>query len=113
MDKRITPQPKPQRARHFIREWRLYRGLTQPQLAERIGKTHGAISQLETNKTAYTQDTLEALAFALRCEPGDLLSRDPNKEGAIVDLMRILRTKDPSVVLNVVRALPDATGTDN
>lgn len=41
------------------------------------GLTPGAISQLETGVVAYTQPTLEALAEALGCQPGDMLSVDP------------------------------------
>jgi transcriptional regulator with XRE-family HTH domain len=73
---------KPTNRRHFIREWRKHRGLTQPQLAERIGVSVSSISQLETYKQGYSQATLEALADALNCEPADLLIRDPlSREG--------------------------------
>lgn len=91
MNRTGQPNPKAGKPRHYVKEWRKYRGLTQEQLAERIGKTHGAISQLETGKIDYTQGMIEALAEALRCEPGDLLSRNPTKEGAVVDLLRIMQ----------------------
>lgn len=103
MTNRVTPIPKPSRPRHFVREWRKYRGLTQEQLAERIEKTHGAISQLENGKIDYTQGMLEALAEALRCDPGDLLSRDPNKEGAVIDLLRIMRVASESDQNRIIR----------
>lgn len=64
--------------RHFIREWRKLRGLTLMQLAEKAEVTHGAISQLETGKAAYTQPMLEALAKALEVEPGILVTRHPD-----------------------------------
>jgi transcriptional regulator with XRE-family HTH domain len=71
--------------RHFIKDWRLYRGLTQERLAERLGMTHGAVSQLERGLVGYSQDSLEALADALQCEPADLLWRHPDSEfGAIL-----------------------------
>ena len=63
--------------RHFIREWRKYRKLSQERLAEQLGVTHGAISQLERGITSYTQPMLEALAEAMSCTPADLLMRDP------------------------------------
>jgi transcriptional regulator with XRE-family HTH domain len=72
-----------ERRRTYIREWREFRNLTQEQLAERIGASNGAISQLERGLTAYTQPMLEALADALMCEPADLLMRDPTQPGAI------------------------------
>lgn len=70
---------------HFIREWRKYRKLTQVQLAEKVGKTHNAISQLERAVTAYTPAILESVAYALRCEPGDLLRINPLVSGEVID----------------------------
>ena len=77
---KARPVPKPTQPRHFIRQWRLYRGYTQERLAERVGVTHGALSQLERGLTNYTQPMLEALAEALQCDPADLIMRDPNSE---------------------------------
>jgi transcriptional regulator with XRE-family HTH domain len=83
---KVRAAPKPARPRHFIREWRKFRGLSQEQLAERIGVTHGAISQLETGKVSYTQAMLEALADAMMCEPGDLVVRDPTQTASVWSL---------------------------
>lgn len=73
---RKTRQKKQYR-RTFIREWREYRNLSQERLAERIGKSPGLISQIENRKGPYTQETLEAIASALLCDPADLLIRNP------------------------------------
>lgn len=94
---------------HFVREWRKYRGLTQERLAERTPYTLGAISQLETGRTKYTQDMIEALASALGCSVGDLISVDPTKEGEVVDLMRLIDDRNRDQAIRVLRAL---TGTD-
>ena len=75
--RRPTISAKPH---HYLKEWRQHRNLTQEELAARIHKTHGAISQLERGLTGYTQDTLEAIASTLHVEPGDLLSVDPSKK---------------------------------
>lgn len=77
MTKNQSPSAKIKKAKHFLREWRKYRRLTQEELAERIDVTAGAISQLENGLINYTQPTLEALADALDCAPGDILSKDP------------------------------------
>jgi transcriptional regulator with XRE-family HTH domain len=95
--------------RHHIREWRKFRGLTQERLAERTPFTHGAISQVETGRTSYTQEMLEALSVALDCTPGDLLNVNPFKEGDVVDLMRLINDKNRDQAIRVLRAL---TGTD-
>lgn len=93
------------RHRHFVKEWRKFRGLTQERLAERTPFTTGAISQLETGRTKYTQDMIEALAFALECEPGDLLSRDPTKEGEVVDLLSRLSDENKDAAIKMLKAL--------
>jgi len=80
MTKTVKPHPKPAAPRHFIKQWREYRGHTLESLAEEIGISHGAIQQLETGKTHYRQQTLEALASALNCSPADLIMRDPTKD---------------------------------
>ena len=94
-----------QRQRHFVKEWRKFRGLTQERLADRTPFTTGAISQLETGRTKYTQDMIEALAFALECEPGDLLSRDPMKEGEVVDLLSRLSDENKEAAIKILKAL--------
>lgn len=98
-------QAADQRHRHFVKEWRKFRGLTQERLAERTPFTTGAISQLETGRTKYTQDMIEALAFALECEPGDLLSRDPTKEGEVVDLLSRLSDENKDAAIKMLKAL--------
>lgn len=70
-----------------------------------------SISQIETGAQGFTDSTLMAFAEALNVDPGDLLSRDPLIEGTIIDLLRLIRAKDQAMVLNVLRALPDRTGT--
>jgi transcriptional regulator with XRE-family HTH domain len=65
------------RRRHFIREWREHRGLTQEQLADRLETTKANISRVENLKQGYTQDFLEACATALATDPASLLMRNP------------------------------------
>lgn len=111
MANKVTPIPKPRKARHFLREWRKYRGLTQEQLAERIDVTAGAISQLENGIINYTQPTIEALAYALSCEPGDILSRDPRLDDAISELRTLLQAVDRDDQKKALRVLREMLGT--
>ena len=76
------PQPKKFRPT-CIRQWRHYRGLTLEAVAERIDMTPGLVSLVERGLRGYTQDTVEALASALRTEPAILLTRDPTDPKAI------------------------------
>jgi len=97
--------PKDGPPRHYIREWRKFRGLTQERLAERTPYTTGAISQLETGRTSYTQGMLEALAAALDCQPGDLLSRNPNVDGSVVQLFNDLPDDKRRLAIEMLKAL--------
>ena len=97
---------------YFFRAWRKYRQLTIEQLADRVDMSVSSISQLERGLQGFSDTTLLALAEALMCEPGDLLSRDPRVEGAVVDLMRLIKQKDAAqTVMAFLSALPDKTGT--
>jgi transcriptional regulator with XRE-family HTH domain len=71
--------------RLFLREWREARGLTQARLLERIREreptfSDATLSRLENGKQPYTQPVLETLAWALGCEPQDLIMRRPDSE---------------------------------
>jgi transcriptional regulator with XRE-family HTH domain len=66
------------RRRHFIREWREFRGLTQERLADMLGTTKTSISRIESLKQSYTQEFLEACADALGTHAGALLMRMPS-----------------------------------
>jgi transcriptional regulator with XRE-family HTH domain len=103
----MPPIKKPQRQRlkHFIKEWRDYRGLTQEQVADRIGISPTTFGRIEGSKVPYNQDFLELAADALRCEPWDLLHRDPNKEGDVVDLMRHLSDRQREEAAEYIRFL--------
>jgi transcriptional regulator with XRE-family HTH domain len=90
---------------HYIKEWRKHRGLTQQRLAERTPFTTGAIQQVESGRTQYTQQMLEALAVAMNCTPADLLSVNPLKEGEVVDLMKLINDKNRDQAIRVLKAL--------
>ena len=61
--------------RHFLREWRIYRGLTQDELASRIGTSSGAIAAWETvDRGIRLQDQFRLFA-ALRIRPAQFFQR--------------------------------------
>lgn len=72
------------RRRHFIKEWREFRSLTQQQLADILKTTKTSISRIEDLKTGYTQDFLEACADALGTHAATLLSRAPTPADCVV-----------------------------
>jgi transcriptional regulator with XRE-family HTH domain len=62
-----------QRAGHYLRAWRIYRGLKLHELAERVEISHSTLSRLERGHIPYTQRTWERLAGALRTDPASLI----------------------------------------
>jgi transcriptional regulator with XRE-family HTH domain len=102
MSVRHTPNPLAGRLR-LIRK---RRGLTQEQLAERAGVTHGTISRLETGKLGASQALLIDLAAALGISLAELVSADPTE--TIFDLWeRIDASKRPQA-LKVLETFVDA-----
>lgn len=105
---------KRQLGKHFLRQWREYRGLSLRKLAERMEvepgvplTSHANLGRIETFQQPYSQEILEAAAIALGCTVSDLLMVDPTKEGEVVDLLRLLKDKDPETVRAFLQALPN------
>jgi transcriptional regulator with XRE-family HTH domain len=88
----------------MIREWRLYRGLTQQQLADRIDVSTASMSRIENGKQDYTQAHLEAIAYALNCEPADLIgSRKPGAPE--FELWTVIQGMKPSQQMRAMKVL--------
>jgi len=95
------------RRKHYIREWRIFRGYTQERLAAMVEMNASSISQLETYKQGYTDETLARLADALQCSPADLLGRDPSHPAD--RLMRIINGLPPDRQAQAVRVIEALT----
>lgn len=105
---RMIAQP-----RHFLRQWRKHRGLTQEQLAERIGIARSYLTKIERGTRRYDQPFLEAAADALRCEPADLIMRDPTESETIWSIWEGLSPIERVQAIAVIRAIKGAnTGTN-
>lgn len=76
----MAKKPNQTGQQHFLREWRKHRKLSQEELADRVGATHGLISQLERGITGLTHDRLERLAHALGCKAADILAGPPTTD---------------------------------
>ena len=60
-----------------IKGWRLFRNLTQSELAEKTGLKQTHVSLMEANKIKPRENTLKKLAEALNCGVDDLTVRRP------------------------------------
>lgn len=88
---------KPKRwAATQVAAWRLFREMSQAELAERAGVSEGTIAMLETGHRQFTQGTLEAVAKVLECSVVDLLVRDPYVQDPIHEAATALRAMDPA-----------------
>jgi transcriptional regulator with XRE-family HTH domain len=77
----------------MIRQWRKFRGLTMDAFAERLGVSTIVVSRIERGQQPYRQDFLERAAEVLRCEPADLIVRDPT---AAPDIWATYEELDPA-----------------
>ena len=64
-----------------LKNWRLFKGMTQEQLATRAGISRPNLAALERGRRECTLSTLCRLAFALDVTPGTLLDREPPGAG--------------------------------
>jgi transcriptional regulator with XRE-family HTH domain len=95
---------------HYIKEWRKHRGLTQEQLAERIGIARSYLTKIERGDRRYDQPFLEAAADALRCEPGDLIMRDPTEPDSLWSIWEGLTPPERIRAAAVLRAMTGTKG---
>lgn len=86
--------------RNFLRAHREKQGLTQDQLADRIGTYKGQISNWENNHRSISGAVQEALEEALSLEPGDIY-RDPDRPSAD----DLLRNASPEVVNEAIEII--------
>jgi transcriptional regulator with XRE-family HTH domain len=108
VEKRVYPRFKRPRGLPLLEKWREYRnGMTQQQLADLCDLTQGMISHLETGKSDYTGELLDALAYALGCEPADLIMRNPLDPEAPWTIWDQLSPSQRIVALKQMQALAE------
>jgi transcriptional regulator with XRE-family HTH domain len=104
-------KPKRQRGRHFVREWREYRGLSQEQMASFVYLSRENYGRIEAGKVPYNQDFLELAAAALNCSPGDLISRSPANGSApslVLERLSAVDAKTVERAAALLKALVDS-----
>lgn len=87
---------------HYIREWRVHRGLSLDGLGEKAGISGSMVSQLERGRTTYTQVTLQKIAEALETQPWKLLAAGPDEDEKLWTV--VLKASLPEIGLNLDEA---------
>jgi transcriptional regulator with XRE-family HTH domain len=93
-----------------IKEIRKQRGLTQPELAKKVGTSRSQITKLERGERQLTQHWMERIAAALECNPQDLLPGTPTlteKEKAVLAVYNKLTPEQQRAVMQVATALSE------
>ena len=90
---------------HFIKEWRIDRGLTQAQIAEAMGISRSYYTMIERGDRRYDQPFLEAAAVALKCTIGDLVSRKPGDRESIDAMLESVPDDSRARIEAAVRAM--------
>lgn len=93
------------RQKPFFKEWRLHRGLTQEEVANKLGTSKGRISELETGRARYNQDVLERLARLFGCAPADLLATRPGDYDETAAVLARLPNDKREIAKRLIKAL--------
>lgn len=64
---------------NHLKAWREFRGLSQAELAERVGTNQNMIGYLESGERGLSAKWLRKLAPALATQPGHILEHDPHQ----------------------------------
>lgn len=96
----------------FIREWRKFRGFSQVQLADQIGITQGALSDLENGRFAYVQTLLETIAETLQCRPADLLARPPGTADGLRSIWDEIPNENREQVMEILKTFSKKAASD-
>lgn len=95
---------KPRRAlrRTYLKEWRLYRGMTQEQAGEALDLDRSQLSRIERAQQPYSQALLETAAELYNCAPADILRINPLDETQTSELERLLDQADPKIRSEII-----------
>jgi transcriptional regulator with XRE-family HTH domain len=85
MQRRGRPKSAPPALTNRILELRTRDGLTQEQLAERVGCDHSYVYKLESGLRPLSERMVRKLAKVFRVEPGDIYVREDDSKRALVD----------------------------
>ncbi|NQX93445.1 MAG: helix-turn-helix transcriptional regulator [Erythrobacter sp.] len=98
---------------NYLREWRVFRRLTQQELADEVGTNANMIQYLERGERGLSAKWLRRLAPALDTTPGMILDHNPEElDNDVVEIWATASHRDRRRMADVMRALVK-TGTDD
>lgn len=105
MERTAQPKPNPRFKPPYIREWRTQQGKSLEFVASNVPMDKGNLSKVERGLLPYSQEMLERIADILGTEPGNLISRDPTKDGKVIDLVQRLNPAQLEQAQKVLSAM--------
>jgi len=98
--------------KHYIREWRKFRGVSLRKLAARMESEPGgeeiisyaSINRIEKHEQPFSEPILYALADALDVEAWMLLKVNPLKEGTVIDMVSRLTPDEQAKLSEMLKA---------
>jgi transcriptional regulator with XRE-family HTH domain len=116
------PRNTQQRARHYLREWRIKSGLSLEAVTERlqamshqsstlkppssrVGVTHGNLSRIERGLVPYNQTLLELLAQVYDTDTASLIAGPPADSERIGSLWESLTTTEKAQAVEIIKLL--------
>ncbi|WP_162238780.1 helix-turn-helix transcriptional regulator [Brevundimonas sp. Leaf363] len=96
---------------NHVRAWRLFRHMTQEELAEAIGSSTATVGHIETGARRLTDKWAHPIAKALSTSAGYLLDHDPNDlPTAVLDVWAEIPVESRDQALKVLESFK-RTGT--
>ena len=111
MERTAKPKANPRFKVPYIRQWRVAKGMSLEALADGVPMDKGNLSKVERGLLPYNQEMLERLADVLGTDPGNLINRDPTKDGKVIDMVQRLNGADLERAAAILEAAFGRTGT--
>jgi transcriptional regulator with XRE-family HTH domain len=98
---------------NHLQAWRVFRDMTQAELAEKVGTSQNMIGYLESGERGLSAKWLRRLAPALKTTPGMLLDHDPSELSAdILDIWGAADVRQRRQIADIAKTIV-RTGTDD
>ncbi|MGE4321954.1 MAG: helix-turn-helix domain-containing protein [Sphingobium sp.] len=112
MERTAKPKPEPRFKPPYIRAWRELKGYSLEHVAHNVPMDKGNLSKVERGLLPYNQEMLERIAVIIGTSASNLIGRDPNKEGKVIDLVQRLNSAQLEQAERVLAAMFQSDGTN-